>query len=99
MQDNAPCHTTSTVKQFFEEQYLIVMKWPAQSPDLNPIENLWKIIGETVMARKPTNVADLWQKLQEEWNKITPEQCAKLVASCGQRCAQVIQNKGIFTSY
>lgn len=66
MQDNAPCHTAKRVKQFLEAQDIEIMKWPAQSPDLNPVENLWKIIGDKVMTKKHTTVTDLWKKLQEE---------------------------------
>jgi len=99
MQDNAPCHTPKRVKQFLEAQKIEIMKWPAQSPDLNPIENLWKILGDTVMAKKPTTGTELWKKLEEEWTKITPELCENVVMSCGRRCAQVIQSKGLYTSY
>lgn len=99
MQDNAPCHTAKQVKQFLETENIEIMKWPAQSPDLNPIENLWKILGDKVMAKKPTTVTELWKRLEEEWTKITPEQCERLVMSCGRRCAEVIQSKGLYTSY
>ena len=75
------------------------MKWPAQSPDLNPIEYLWYIIGEEVPKRNPTTIDDLWSKIEDEWNKVTPELCKKLSRSCGRRCSEVIQNKGFHTSY
>ena len=98
MQDNAPCHTAKWVKQFVEAKKIETMKWPAKSPDLNPKENLWKILGDKVMAKKPNTVIKLWKRLQEEWTEIKPEQCEKLLMSCGHRCAQVIKSKGLYAS-
>lgn len=99
MQDNAPCHKAKSVMSYLQEQDFEVMDWPAQSPDLNPIENLWKTLGVNVMARNPTNTEDLWKKLQEEWTKISVEDCQNLIQSCSRRCAAVIKNKGLFTKY
>ena len=47
------------------------MKWPPQSPDMNPIENVWKNIEEKAQNRNPQNIDDLWGFLIEEWEIIT----------------------------
>ena len=41
MHDNAPCHKTEDVRELLRENNIPVMVWPANQPDLNPIENLW----------------------------------------------------------
>lgn len=83
MQDKAPCHTEKWVKHFLEAENIEIMKWPARSLDLYlMIENLWKIIGDKVMAKKPTTVTKLWKRLEEEWNKFKPEQCVMHAQIC-----------------
>ena len=99
MQNNAPCHKAKVVMSYLSEQDFGIMDWPPQTPDLNPIENLWKTLGVKVMERNPTNTEDLWVKLQEEWSKISIEDCQELIRSCSQRCAAVIESKGSFTKY
>ena len=59
MHDNAPCHTAKLVKIYLQQERIEVMKWPAQSLGLNPIENLWHVIGQKVRERKPTTVDEL----------------------------------------
>ena len=99
MQDNAPCHKAKVVMSYLSEQDFEIIDWPLQSPDLNPIENLWKTLGVKVMEINPTNTEDLWVKLQEEWSKISIEDCQGLIRSCRQRCAAVIESKGPSTKY
>jgi hypothetical protein len=48
MQDNDPKHTAKMIKNYLDEQDFSVMSWPAQSPDLNPIENCWSYLKSKV---------------------------------------------------
>ena len=86
MQDNTPCHKTMVVMNFLKAENVTVMDLPPQSPDLNPIENVWKTLGECSKARNPKTTEQLWNALQEEWNKITQQDINKLISSCSRRC-------------
>ncbi|GFX27711.1 transposable element Tcb1 transposase [Trichonephila clavipes] len=54
-QDNARCHTAASVRAWFEEHQdeFTVLPWPANSPELNPIENLWDHLDRVVRAMDP----------------------------------------------
>ncbi len=67
---------------------------PSQSPDLNPIENLWRELKVRVAKHQPQNLNDLEWICKEEWDKIPPEMSANLVANYKKRLTFVIANKG-----
>ena len=74
-QDNAPPQTAAVVKQWLQESGWTVMAWPAQSPDLSPIENLWARIGRLVRETQPATLESLWRAMASAWQQVTPLQC------------------------
>ena len=64
------------------------MKWPSNSPDLNPIENIWNILKQTVNNKRPSNVKELLQSMKESWEEISSDACQKLVDSMPRRHKQ-----------
>ena len=85
MQDNASCHKAMVVINFLKAENVTVMDWPPQSPDLNPIEHVWKTLGERSKDRNPETTEQLWKSLLEEWYKITRQDINKLISSCSRR--------------
>ena len=63
MQDDAPCHKALVVVNFIKAENVTVIDWYPQSSDLNPIENVWKTLGELSKARNPKTTEQLWNVL------------------------------------
>ncbi len=71
--DYDPKHTAKATWEWLMKKHIKVLEWPCQSPDLNPIENLWRELKVRVAKRQPRNLNDLERIYKEEWDKTPPE--------------------------
>lgn len=100
-QDGDTKHTAKIVKEWLANQKFKTMEWPAQSPDLNPIENLWALL-KIRLARyenAPQNLNELWSRVQAEWANIPKDHIENLVDSMPKRVKCVIKAKDLWTKY
>src|SRR5262249_19945108 len=100
-QDNDPKHTSCLATQWFENNGIEVLNWPAQSPDLNPIEHLWWYLKGKLAEyeNEPTNMHEMWVRVKAEWEKIPKQVCLDLIESIPRRVAIVLEAKGVYTKY
>ena len=104
MQDGAPCHRMDDVKQFLAEEEIKVMSWPAQSPDLNPIENVWQMLKikfhqrfthlRCSLSKSQASIDKYGDILQEVWEELNPTMISNLIRSMPGRMKAVIEAKG-----
>ena len=83
MDDNARPHRARVVTDYLRDESITTLPWPARSPDLNPIEHIWDIIGRRVEDRIPPvqTLNELEQVLHQEWQRLTQAQIRRLVGS------------------
>ncbi|CAJ0947644.1 unnamed protein product [Ranitomeya imitator] len=97
--DNDPKHTARAIKEWLRKKHFKVLEWPSQSPDLNPIENLWRELKVRVAKRKANNNTALEEICMEEWVNIPTTVCGNLVKTYRKRLTSVIANKGYITKW
>ncbi|GFW55625.1 transposable element Tc1 transposase [Trichonephila clavipes] len=83
MDDNATCHRTLAVQDCLDSEGIQRLVWPARSPDLNLIENMWDALGRQVADQnyRPTNKNTLIRALTEEWDKLPQQLLDNVVQS------------------
>ncbi|KAJ0019175.1 hypothetical protein NQD34_006744 [Periophthalmus magnuspinnatus] len=96
--DNDPKHTARITKEWLRKKHIKVLEWSSQSPDQNPIENLWRELKLSVSQRQPRNLTAR-EDLCGGVAKIPPAVCSNLVKNYRKRLTSVIANKGYCTKY
>lgn len=102
MQDSAPCHTAKLVMKSLKDDLKIrVLPWPGNSPDLNPLENLWELVKRKVAMDNPTTKKDLITSIIRHWHRdnTTEEYIVSLISSMPRRIAACIKARGGHTKY
>ena len=100
-QDNDRKHTCKKAQAYFKRQDYDVLWWPAQSPDLNPIEHLWTHLKKMLShyEEPPNGMLELWERVQKEWDAIEPEVCQNLIESMPRRIKALLKARGGYTKY
>ena len=101
MQDNASIHRSDSTLGWLAARNIDVLKWPACSPDLNPIENLWGMLVRDVYKnnKQYSNVKELQDGIVKAWNNLDGNFLQTLVSSMPSRLFEVGLNQGKVTHY
>jgi len=100
-EDGAPSHRAKSTCEWLDRNGIQSFPHPASSPDLNPIEPLWKTLKHLIRSRPhpPTNLFELKAAVREAWDQITPEDINSHVKDMGNRVAAVLASNGGHTLY
>ena len=80
MQDNDPKHTSKAAKEFFTRESINWWPTPPESPDMNPIENLWHELKEHIRSTvKPTTKKELIDGIVQFWDKVDAFKCCRYI--------------------
>lgn len=101
MQDGAPCHTAKSIKDFLASENIPLLEWPGNSPDMNPIENLWELVKRKVSAEIITTKQKLTERLIEVWCRDPEVQAltSQCINSMPRRVKALLKSKGTSTKY
>lgn len=106
MQDGAPAHAARRTMEDLDRRGIRILDWPPYSPDLNPIENVWKLMKDHIQEFFPdvdgvarVSAGRLQQAIEEAWSLITSDELDHLVRSMPARCQAVIAADGRHTKY
>ncbi|XMA19887.1 hypothetical protein WAI453_012678 [Rhynchosporium graminicola] len=101
-QDNAKGHSSKYTKSVLEAIGITPIFWPANSPDLNPIETIWDLMKDYLQDKSPIvyrSYKRLREAIQEAWESITQATIQEIIREMGDRCIAVILAEGGHTKY
>lgn len=99
LEDNDPKHTSQKAQKWRKDNSVERIHFPTQSPDLNPIENLWSILKHNIAKHEPKSLKDLQNIMCRQWKALPVRLCAKLADSMPDRIQQVIAANGDYILY
>lgn len=101
MQDNASIHKSSSTLRYFAHHQIDLLDWPACSPDLNPMENLWGLLVRDVYRNNTqyNSITALKTAILQAWNRVDSRVLANLAMSVPRRLLEVVKASGAATKY
>ncbi|CAM4879112.1 unnamed protein product [Rotaria socialis] len=98
-QDNARPHVSIKTRKHFKKKKINPIPWPANSADLNLIENIWSILDDKLLKYNINNTEQLKTALKMAWMEISHDTIQKLFESMSKRIRQVIKRRGFASHY
>ena len=94
-------HRSRAVAAYLQSEAVTSVPWPAMSPDFNPIEHIWDMLGRRIQAREPPvqNIRQLEAALHREWQQLSQQDIRRLTGRMRRRVDVVIPARGGYTRY
>ncbi len=98
-QDNAKPHTAAITTAWLRSRRVRMLNWPTCSPDLSPIDNIWRIIKRKIRQRRPQTLQQLETYIRQEWDQIPTPKLQKRITSMPRRLQTVLKRRGDATPW